>query len=96
MDEVKQSEDSGTVVPTTSIARLARQHLSRWAENLLANEQGIEQVKKLALSLAGNPELRRNIAFLIRDFCAERMRSEIRRFNWRLWAPSPCPRAIPA
>jgi len=64
------------------MAKLARQHLSRMVEHLLAHssEEGVENIKTLAISLANNGELRKNVAFLIRDFCAEHLRPEIRKF----------------
>jgi hypothetical protein len=73
MDEVKIPEAT----------RLARQHLSRLAEILLAEEtgpEGLELIKKLTASLVSNPDMRRNLAFLIRDYCADHLRPEVKRF----------------
>jgi len=63
-------------------AKLARQHLSKLVESLLAytREEGVDKIKLMLVSLANNGELRKNVAFLIRDFCAENLRPEIRKF----------------
>jgi len=62
---------------------IARQHLSRLAERLLANIGGaddLQRLKDMTSTLAGNPPLRKNIALLIRDFCADHMRPEVKKF----------------
>jgi len=62
---------------------LARQQLSRLAERLLANiggEADTTHLKEMVTALAGNSPLRHNIALLVRDFCADHIRPEIKKF----------------
>lgn len=63
-----------------TVSKVARQQLSLLAETLLDPNDDLPALKKLATSLASAPELRKNLAFLIRDFCAEHLRPEVRRF----------------
>jgi len=59
--------------------RIAEQQLSRLAELLLGDE-GIEAFKAIMGVVAESAELRRKMAMIIRDHCAQTMRPEIRRF----------------
>jgi len=62
---------------------ISRQHLSRLAERLLSEMGGIDDtqgLKELISALSINLEMRKNIALLIRDFCADHMRREIYKF----------------
>jgi hypothetical protein len=60
-------------------SRIAEQQLSRLAELLLGDE-GLEAFKAIVDSIAESSALRKKVAMIIRDHCAETMRPEIKRF----------------
>jgi hypothetical protein len=82
MDEVKKRDREGSVpaVGVVTVPKLARQHLSRLAEKLISGSNYLQDLKDMATTLASNPDLRKRVAFLIRDFCSDRMRPEIKKF----------------
>ena len=59
--------------------KLAQQFLSRLCELLLFGDSP-EKVSLAIKTLAGNNGLRKNVAYLIRDHCADHPRPEIYRF----------------
>lgn len=63
--------------------KLARQHLSRLAERLLANvggEDDLKHLREMITDLTANFDLRKRVALLIRDYYSDHMRPEIRKF----------------
>ena len=60
---------------SSALTKLARQHLTRFAERLLGGGPA-----DFDNSFDANPVLRKKVAFLIRDFCAEHLRDEVKRF----------------
>lgn len=63
----------------TAKDRLAQQHLSRLAEVLLGDANP-EDVQKSILSWVDSPSLRKKMALIIRDYCSDHMRPEIKKF----------------
>jgi len=59
--------------------RIAEQQLSRLAELLLGDE-GVDAFKAILTAIAESSDLRKKVAMIIRDHCAQTMRPEIRRF----------------
>jgi hypothetical protein len=57
----------------------AQQQLSRFAE-LLLGEEDTEAVRMVIEAVATNSTLRKKMAMMVRDFCAQGMRPEIRKF----------------
>jgi hypothetical protein len=60
-------------------SRIAEQQLSRLAELLLGDE-GTDAFKAIIASIAESSALRKKVAMIIRDHCADTMRPEIKRF----------------
>jgi len=82
MDETRRKEREGSVpaVGVVTVPKLARQHLSRLAEKLISGSNDLQDLKDMATSIASNPDLRKRVAFLVRDFCSDHMRPEIKKF----------------
>jgi hypothetical protein len=59
--------------------RLAQQHLSRLAEVMLGDATP-EDVQKAILAWVDSPGLRKRMALIIRDYCSDHMRPEIKKF----------------
>lgn len=59
--------------------RIAEQQLSRLAELLLGDE-GLDAFKAILAAMAESSDLRKKMAMIIRDHCAQTMRPEIKRF----------------
>jgi hypothetical protein len=83
MDEVRKRDREGSVpaVGVVTVPKLARQHLARLAEKLISGSDDLQDLKDMAASIALNPDLRKRVAFLIRDFCSDHMRPEIKKFS---------------
>lgn len=60
-------------------SKIAEQQLSRLAELLLGDE-GVPAFKAVVDSIAESPALRKRMAMIVRNHCAQTMRPEIRNF----------------
>lgn len=59
--------------------KIARQALSRMAEVFLT-EDNVNDVMTAIANLAENHSLRKRMAFIVRDYCAQRLRPELLKF----------------
>ena len=59
--------------------KLAQQHLSRMAEVFLT-EDNTATVSSIVVGLIGNKSLRKKMARIVRDYCAQNIRPEIAKF----------------
>lgn len=63
----------------TAEDKLAQQHLSRLAE-VLMGQATPEDVQQAIFSWADSPALRKKMALIIRDYCSDHLRPEIKKF----------------
>jgi hypothetical protein len=59
--------------------KLAQQHLSRLAEVLLGDATS-EEIDAAIFAWADSPGLRKKMALIIRDYCSDHVRAEIKKF----------------
>lgn len=64
---------------TDTMAKIAKQHLSRLGEVLLGDES-VEGISTVLNSMVDSPELRKKLALIVRDYCAQNLRPELTKF----------------